>query len=131
MLGGWFFFVGFWFIVYNIIVIVIETCIPNLSIHKRMDCTTLFIYVALWFLSSIVNFSLVIAYKDALLGVISVSPTLCNKSKPFIITNVMFQQPRYVYIYMFIYIQCFYYPDSLVPAKNSSVQISENVRIGE
>jgi len=71
--GGWFFFLGFWFIVYNIIVIVIETCIPNVSIHQLIDAIILFAYAALWMLSAILNISFAIAIADALLGVASVS----------------------------------------------------------
>jgi len=70
--GGWFFFVGFWFIVYMIIVIVIESCL-HFGMHKLIDAIVLFAYAALWLLSAILNISFAIAIADALLGVASVS----------------------------------------------------------
>ena len=32
--GGWYIFVGFWYIVYVIIVFVVEMLLPNIYIHR-------------------------------------------------------------------------------------------------
>lgn len=76
--GGWFFVVGFSYILYVVIVFVIEMCIPRVYVHRLIDAIVVFAYAGLWLFSSVLNTVFAAKDESVLLGLAALCGYICS-----------------------------------------------------
>jgi len=71
--GGWFFFVSISYVIYIVIVIVIEVFVPGIYVHRLIDGLVCIGYAILWGVAAIVHTVSAAQFSNGVLGAAAVS----------------------------------------------------------